>query len=191
MTRSLDILACMEVFRPMLLVAMPQLQDPNFSHSVILLSDFVPEGAFGLILNRPTGAQASALAQLEPPVERANDLPLFTGGPVAPDRGWILVNQPPDGTEFREVLKGIYLSSSPQLLRDVLETHPAPRARVLAGHAGWGPGQLDAEIAESAWLMCDADLDLVFDTEPSSLWETAIRRIGADPAALHMSRGVH
>lgn len=175
----------------MLLLAMPQLQDPNFTHSVILLSDFVPEGAFGLILNRPAGAPASALAQLEPPVGSANDLPLFIGGPVTPDRGWIVVNEPPEGIEFREILKGIYLSASQALLRSVLEAHPAPRARVFAGHAGWGPGQLDAEIAESAWLMCDPDLDLVFDVEPSAMWEMAIRRIGADPAALHMSRGVH
>jgi putative transcriptional regulator len=180
-----------EAFRPMLLVAMPQLQDPNFSHTVILLSDFVPEGAFGLILNRPAGVPASVLTRLEPPVKPGNDLPLFTGGPVSLERGWIIVNEPPGDEEFREILEGIYLSASPELLRRVLETSPAPRARVLAGHAGWGPGQLDAEIAESAWLMCDADLDLVFDAEPSAMWEMAIRRIGADPAALHMSRGVH
>lgn len=175
----------------MLLVAMPQLQDPNFSHTVILLADFVPEGAFGLILNRPAGAPAKELARLEPPVEHANDLPLYTGGPVATDRGWILVSERPESEEFREILDGIYLSASPELLRRVLEADPKPRARVLAGHAGWGPGQLDAEIAESAWLMCDPDLDLVFDTESSAMWESAIRRIGADPAALHMSRGVH
>ncbi|HEX4999493.1 MAG TPA: YqgE/AlgH family protein [Terriglobia bacterium] len=179
-----------EKFRPMLLLAMPQLQDPNFERSVILLSDFLPDGAFGLVLNRPSGAPASAVAQLEPPAEKANDMPLFVGGPVAPERGWILVNEAPED-ESREIVEGIYLSSSPALLRRVLETHPPPRARVLAGHAGWGPGQLDAEIAESAWLMCDADLDLVFDVEPAAMWEAAIRRIGADPSILHVSRGVH
>ena len=77
------------------------------------------------------------------------------------------------------------------LLREVLETRPAPRARVLAGYAGWGPGQLDDELAQSAWLMGDVDLDLVFDLPPDVMWETAIRRLGADPSALTMSHGVH
>jgi putative transcriptional regulator len=62
---------------------------------------------------------------------------------------------------------------------------------VLAGYAGWGPGQLDEELAQSAWLMADVDLDLVFDIDPERMWETAIRRLGADPAALHTSHGVH
>jgi putative transcriptional regulator len=85
----------------------------------------------------------------------------------------------------------LYLSTSPELLRQVLDARPAPRARVLAGYAGWGPGQLDEELAQSAWLMSDIELDLVFDTAPSLMWETAIRRLGADPASLHTSRGVH
>jgi putative transcriptional regulator len=73
----------------------------------------------------------------------------------------------------------------------VLSTSPAPRARVLAGYAGWGPGQLDAELAQSAWLIAQIDVDLVFDLDPSVMWETAIRRLGADPAALQTSHGVH
>ncbi len=73
----------------------------------------------------------------------------------------------------------------------MLETRPAPRALVLAGYAGWGPGQLDEELSHSAWLMCEVDLDLVFDTDPSLMWETAIRKLGADPSALQMSHGVH
>jgi putative transcriptional regulator len=85
----------------------------------------------------------------------------------------------------------VYLSTSPLLLRRVLETQPAPRARVLAGYAGWGPGQLDEELSQSAWLMCDVAVDLVFDIDASIMWETAIRRLGADPSALQTSHGVH
>ena len=74
------------------------------------------------------------------------------------------------------------MSTSPSLLRRVLSTTPAPeRVRVLAGYAGWGPGQLDAELAQSAWLMADVELDLVFDVPPGAMWDTAIRRLGADP----------
>jgi putative transcriptional regulator len=73
----------------------------------------------------------------------------------------------------------------------VLETRPAPRARVLAGYAGWGPGQLDEELEHSAWLMSDVALDIIFDVDPGIMWETAIRRIGADPSSLQMSHGIH
>jgi putative transcriptional regulator len=180
-----------DTFHPTLLVSMPQLQDPNFSRSVVLLCDFLPEGAFGLVLNRPTDAAASSMVRLDPPVEHGNNLPLFTGGPVEPDRGWILVGEEPPDVEARTIVDGLYLSTSPVLLRRVLEAQPMPRALVLAGYAGWGPGQLDDELAQSAWLMSEVALDIVFDTDPSLMWETAIRRMGADPSALQMSHGVH
>lgn len=176
---------------PTLLLSMPQMQDPNFAQTVVLLCDYVPEGAFGLVLNRPTDLPASEMVRLEPPVVGGSELPLFIGGPVQPERGWILVSEPPTEPDFRTIVEGLYLSTSPELLRRVLETRPAPRARIIAGYAGWGPGQLDEELAQSAWLMADLDLDLVFDVEASVMWQTAIRRLGADPSLLQMSPGVH
>ena len=178
-------------FRPTLLLSMPQLLDPNFAKTVVLLCDFGSDGAFGLVLNRPTEMPASSMVQLEPALTHGNELPLCVGGPVEPQRGWILLGEVPHGNEYRTLVEGLYLSTSPELLRQVLDARPAPRARVLAGYAGWGPGQLDEELAQSAWLMSDIELDLVFDTAPSLMWETAIRRLGADPASLHTSRGVH
>jgi putative transcriptional regulator len=177
-------------FRPALLLSMPQLQDPNFAKAVVLLCDYSPEGAFGLVLNRPTEQAAVSLVYLEPPVTEGNAMPLWIGGPVDPHRGWILLADEPE-TDFKRIRDGLYLSTSPFLLRRVLETRPEPRARVLAGYAGWGPGQLDEELAQSAWLMGDVDLDLVFDVDAPRMWETAIRRLGADPSTLTTSRGVH
>jgi putative transcriptional regulator len=113
------------------------------------------------------------------------------GGPVEPQRGWILLGDQSQGSDARRIADGVYLSASPVLLRRVLEERPAPRARVLAGYAGWGPGQLDNELAESSWLIADVQPDLIFDIDPDVMWETAIRRLGADPTALQMSRGVH
>jgi putative transcriptional regulator len=179
-----------ETFRPSLLLSMPQMQDPNFARTVVLLCDYSPDGAFGLVLNRPTELPATSMVKLEPPVESGNSMPLWLGGPVEPQRGWILVADEPD-VEFKTISDGLYLSTSPTLLRRVLSTKPAPRARVLAGYAGWGPGQLDEELAQSAWLMSDIDLDLIFDIDPSTMWETAIRRLGADPSTLTTSHGVH
>ena len=179
-----------EAFKTALLLSMPQLQDPNFARTVVLLCEFNADGAFGLVLNRPTSAAASEMVQLEPPVIGGNDLPLWIGGPVEPQRGWILLGDEPP-TEFKLIRDGLYLSTSQTLLREVLTRRPRPRARVLAGYAGWGPGQLDEEIAQSAWLMSDVDLDLVFDVAADAMWETAIRRLGADPSSLTTSHGVH
>jgi putative transcriptional regulator len=180
-----------ETFEPALLVSMPQMQDPNFARSVVLLCDYAPEGAFGLVLNRPTESSASSMVRLEPALAGANDLPLCLGGPVEPERGWILLGEPPAEADYRTICDGVYLSTSPQLLRQVLTAAPAPRARVLAGYAGWGPGQLDAELAQSAWLIGSVDADLIFDVDSGAMWETAIRRLGADPSSLQMSHGVH
>jgi putative transcriptional regulator len=184
-----------ERFRATLLLSMPQLQDPNFSRTVVLLCDYGPEGAFGLVLNRPTDMPAGAMVRLDPPVSGGNDLPLWIGGPVEPDRGWILLGEPPgppgSPADFKFVRDGLYLSTSQDILRDVLEAKPAPRARIMAGYAGWGPGQLDEELAQSSWLMSDVDLDIVFDIPADAMWETAIRRMGADPSMLTTSHGVH
>jgi putative transcriptional regulator len=180
-----------DTFRPTLLLSMPQMQDPNFSQTVVLLCDYLPDGAFGIVLNRPTENPASAMVNLDPPLRGTSELPLFVGGPVQPDRGFILLGSPPETADYRTVVDGLYLSTSPVTLRRVLETHPAPRARVLAGYAGWGPGQLDDELAQSSWLMSDVEVDLVFDVDASRMWETAIRRLGADPATLQSSPGIH
>jgi len=186
-----------ESFRASLLLSMPQLQDPNFSRTVVLLCEYGPEGAFGLVVNRPTDMPASEMVRLEPPVAGANNMLLWIGGPVEPERGWILVGDDASGmsaeprTEFKLIRDGLYLSTSHVLLREVLEAHPPPRARVIAGYAGWGPGQLDEELARSSWLMGDVELDLIFDVPHAEMWETAIRRIGADPSMLTTSHGVH
>ena len=170
---------------------MPQMQDPNFAKTVVLLCDYLPDGAFGIVVNRPTDNAASAMVKLEPPLPSGNDLPLFIGGPVQPDRGFILLGSPPESEDYRTVVDGLYLSTSPIVLRRVLAARPAPRARVLAGYAGWGPGQLDDELAQSAWLMSDVDVDLVFNVDASRMWETALRRLGADPSMLQTSPGIH
>src|SRR6476659_7384272 len=105
---------------PALLLSMPQLVDPNFARSVVLLCEHAPEGAFGLVVNRPSDVAAASAVNLEPELQEANDLPLLIGGPVEPQRGWILTSQQPAGVEHRELGAGLYLSASPLLLRRVL-----------------------------------------------------------------------
>jgi putative transcriptional regulator len=176
---------------PRLLLSMPQLTDPNFARTVVLLCEHAPEGAFGLVLNRPTDMAASSVVGLVPPVQTDNGMRLWIGGPVEPNRGWILLGEERPGVETLRIVDGLFLSTSPELLRQMLVATPPPQARVLAGHAGWGPGQLDVELNESAWLTADVELDLVFGADAAVMWETAIRRLGADPSLLQGSHGVH
>jgi putative transcriptional regulator len=177
---------------PSLLLSMPQLIDPNFSKSVILLCEHASEGAFGLVVNRPSEITVADAVQLTPPIASPNDLPLLIGGPVEPQRGWILTAAPPEDVECRELGAGLYLSASPLLLRRALMARPAPRRTVvIAGYAGWGPGQLDQELEQSSWLIMPVELDLIFEIPSAASWEMAIRRLGADPHLLQMGQGVH
>jgi len=176
---------------PALLLSMPQLQDPNFSRTVVLLCQHDADGAWGLVLNRPTGHTAASVVDISP-LAHPNDLEVWTGGPVETERGCILMGQPPpEWADAAEILEGLYISGSPALLRQILEqATPPERTRLLVGYAGWGPGQLEEEMAQSAWLITEVDPDLVFDVAADRMWETAIRRLGTDPGALQMSHGV-
>jgi putative transcriptional regulator len=175
---------------PTLLVAMPQLQDPNFNKAVVLLCEHREEGAMGLVINRCTDTLASAIVQLEPPVERDNGLPVWIGGPVDPARGWLLLAD--DLGDGIEVSPGLYLSASRDLLRRVMESADLPgRCRFLVGYAGWGPRQLDEELVASAWLTVPIDKPLMFETPIDDMWEVAIRRLGIEPHALAMGPGMH
>jgi putative transcriptional regulator len=176
---------------PALLLAMPQLDDPNFRRAVVLLCQHTPDGAWGLVLNRPTGTTAAEAVRLDPPLASDNGLELWTGGPVEPERGCLLLGEDPHDVEAVPICPGLFISGSATLLRRLLEGERPRRTRLLMGYAGWGPGQLDAELRESAWLISEVDLDLVFEVPPADMWEAAIRRLGAEPGSLQMSPGVH
>lgn len=175
---------------PTLLVAMPQLQDPNFSRSVVLLCEHRGDGAMGLVVNRPSNRLASEIVAFEPPLDTGSCLEVWLGGPVDPTRGWLLLGTPTG--EGIEIVPGVYLSASIDLLRKVVETSDlVAHCRFLIGYAGWGPGQLDEELLASAWLTVPADRDFLFETPSEDMWELAIRRLGIEPAALALGPGVH
>ena len=163
---------------PTLLLSMPQLTDPNFSRTVVLLCKHSEEGAFGLVVNRPLVTSGRVVVNLEAGEQEdtlatERELQVWLGGPVEPQRSWMLVgyepeaNDEPRGTRIAEAL---YLSTSPDLLRRLLESNPLPRTRLVVGYSGWGPGQLEAELQASAWLMSDVDsgvIPIVDDRRPS------------------------
>jgi putative transcriptional regulator len=179
---------------PSFLLSMPQLMDPNFSRTVVVLCKHHEDGAFGLVVNRPLVTTGRVTVNLDPPVSTERELQVWVGGPVEPQRSWVLVGREPGQDEElsgMRIADDLYLSTSPDLLRRLLDPSPPPLARLIVGYSGWGPGQLERELEASAWLMSDVDRDLIFNTPAEQLWEAAIRRLGADPAALQMSRGVH
>lgn len=177
---------------PTLLLAMPQMQDPNFTRSVVLLCKHEREGAMGLVVNRRTETRVSSIVELDPPPRRDSGVEVWVGGPVEPRRGWLLLGYDPGTDESIRVGEGFYLSASPTLLRGLIEADDSPLDhRFLLGYAGWGGGQLESELAASAWLTVEPNSRLVFGTPPEIMWEAAIRSLGIDPYALQMGSGVH
>lgn len=176
---------------PMLLISMPQLDDPNFARTVVLLCDYGPDGAFGLVVNKPMTQPAHEVIETVPAVSIRDDVYLFTGGPVPSPTAWVLTARPPDDGRATEVAEGVYLTTSPQALRDALQSPPSRDVRVVVGYSGWSPGQLDEELAQASWLLAPVGADLIFGSEPARMWDEAILRLGTDPAHLHGSPGVH
>ena len=171
---------------------MPQMADPNFARTVVLLCDYTDQGAFGLVVNRPMTEPAWTVVQTEPPIRVDPELRLWIGGPVDPQSTWLLMAQAQgEDEEQREIAPGVLLSASRELTLQTLQSPPSSRTRLIVGYAGWGPGQLDQEIAASGWLTMDVDPALIFGVPPEEMWDTAIRRFGADPAAFQTSPGVH
>ena len=118
---------------PIFLLSMPQLTDPNFNRAVVLLCKHSEEGAFGLVINRPLLTSGTVTVNLDPPVSTDRELQIWVGGPVEPYRSWILVGQEPDEAEDlrgMRVAENLYLSTSPDLLRRLLEPSPPPMARL-------------------------------------------------------------
>src|SRR5476651_835668 len=124
---------------PSFLLSMPQLMDPNFSRTVVLLCKHSEEGAFGLVLNRPLVTTGRVTVNLDPPVSTDRELQIWVGGPVEPYRSWVLVGEEPNEAEELRGMKiadGLYLSTSPDLLCRLLEPVPPPLTRLTGAPAG-------------------------------------------------------
>ena len=138
--------------------------------------------------------RAAGAVALDPPVKGDSGLCLWTGGPVEPHRGFLLLGDDPGVEESERVADGFHLTASLDVLRGLIEAAPEAiqrrRCRLLLGYAGWGPGQLDSELAASAWLTAPVDPALVFEAPPEEMWERAIRGLGVDPMALAPAPGV-
>ena len=167
-----------------LLVATPDLQDPNFSETVVYLVHHDQSGAMGLVLNRVLGAGPldKILEGLGMPSNgRANlELRVYYGGPVEPRRGFML-HSPDYRAEDTVVLSDLAaLTVSPGILQDIAAGKGPRRSLFALGYAGWGPEQLERELAAGAWVVVEPDADLLFDDHPETKWQRAFDRRGID-----------
>jgi putative transcriptional regulator len=156
------------------LVASPYLMDPNFMRTVVYVFRHDEEGAFGLILNRPTKMTVEdLLAQLEQAVE--TEAPVFCGGPV--DGPLMVIHERADFAELPSE-DGIYLTTDQSHIIQLCQADEG-RFRVFDGYSGWSSGQLDSELEGGGWLVWDIDRDSIFSDE-EEIWEHAVRKIGRD-----------
>ena len=164
-----------------LLVSVPQMMDPNFMHSVVLICEHGEAGALGLMVNRPS---PSGLSELLPkhPVFSKLDFEVFAGGPVGLDT-LQFVHRVPDQIEGGvELSNELVFGGNMEQLAEFLREAPEPESsvRLFLGYAGWGEGQLDAELGTGSWVPVPPDADLVFSRETSgAVWRSALRSIGA------------
>ena len=173
---------------------MPQLLDPNFKRAVVLLIHHDDTGTFGLVLNRATPITAPTLCEtLEIDWGGRSGEVIDWGGPVQPQTGWLLFDEEsrlgPD-EEVTDLGSGVCFAGSLDVLRQLAE-HPPGNLRLMLGYAGWGPGQLESELTEGAWITAPLTPEIVFDVDAESMWETAVRGLGIEPATLVPTRGVH
>jgi putative transcriptional regulator len=170
-----------------LLIAMPSMTDPRFSQSVIYLCAHTAEGAMGLVLNRPIVKPTfdDLLKQLQvAPVPSVRQIRLCAGGPVENARGFVLHTNDWTGEGSLKVDEGMALTASLDVLKVIAEGG-GPRECVLAlGYAGWGPGQLDQEFQQNAWLSVQPDESLLFDDGHDTKWRRALAKLHIDPLLL-------
>jgi putative transcriptional regulator len=179
-----------------LLIAMPGLNDPNFDHTVTYLLEHNSGGAFGLIINRPIDLDmGDILSQLNITSTNTefNARPVMVGGPVQPERGFVLHRTSADDVrQWDSTAKfeaGISVTTSPDIL-EALATGNGPEDMLfILGYAGWDAGQLEQELGDNAWLSVAATPEILFDVPLQDRWDAAARLLGIDPSAISPDAG--
>jgi putative transcriptional regulator len=176
-----------------LLVAMPSLADPNFSHSVTLVCEHNARGALGIVINRPLEMKMSeVLEQLALVTENAGlrDMPVLAGGPVQRDRGFVLHRPGPQVWESTmPVSDTLHVTTSRDVLAAMAQGTGPKRAVMALGYAGWEAGQLDEEVLQNAWLTVPCDDALIFELPYEQRWHAAARLLGVELSRISTQAG--
>lgn len=175
-----------------LLIAMPALEDPNFSHTVTYICEHSEDGAMGIVLNRPLDLPLSdVLEHLEIPIldPRLSQQHVFLGGPVDMERGFVVHTPVGEWDSSMTVSADIGVTTSRDILQAIARGEGPERYRIALGYAGWGSGQLESELGENSWLSTPATPELLFATPPEQLWQAAASELGIDMTLLSQETG--
>ncbi len=174
------------------LIAMPALDDPNFFHTVTYICEHNDEGALGIVINRPTDITlGEMLTQLSLDAELQVDttINVFEGGPVQQENGFLLHTPLGQWNASLPVTEQIALTTSKDILEAIAQGAGPQRFLVALGYAGWGPGQLEEEMAANAWLSGPASAEILFDTPAEQRWQAAAALLGVDLRLLSSESG--
>lgn len=171
---------------------MPGMADPNFITTVTLICEHNDDGALGIVINRPLDLTLAGLFEqldVENPNPQAAARPVLMGGPVGPERGFVLHNPGATFENSLEVSSDIHLTLSRDVI-DAMATGKGPEKSLVAlGYAGWEPGQLESEMLANSWLNVPASPDIVFDTPFNDRWMSAARTLGIDISQISPDAG--
>lgn len=182
-----------------LLIAMPGMPDHRFGHSVVSVCAHSAEGAMGLIVNKPMNEPVlgDLLSQLGIQMlesDRPEHAPILFGGPVEPGRGFVLHSRdwPADnheGAGMMQITENMAMTATRDILEAIAAGRGPDRALLALGYAGWGPGQLEAEILDNGWLITDHDDDIALGPDHGRKWQRALATLGIQPHSLSASAG--
>jgi len=178
------------------LIAMPGMADEAFSGSVVYMCEHNDKGALGLVINKPISLTLGNLfekVELSPPHEELAERPVFYGGPVQSERGFVL-HEPLDaaGGHYNATLAvpgGLEMTTSRDVLEALSNGAGPKRLLVTLGYSGWAAGQLEEEIGRNGWLTVDATPEIIFDTPVELRYTAALALLGVDPRMLSMDAG--
>lgn len=175
------------------LIAMPRLDDANFTQSVTYICEHNSEGAMGVTINRPSDVLLQdILEQIQIKAKRPEigHQTIYHGGPVQTDRGFILHNKTDQKWDATlDITADIQLTSSKDILKAIANDEGPEQSLITLGYAGWGEGQLEQEIANNFWLSCPADSNIIFNTPIEKRWESAASLLGIDLQLLSNDAG--
>lgn len=193
-----DLVQSSAALAPGFLVASPGLADPNFAGSLVLVAEHKDEGAMGFIVNRPGPVKVGeVLEAVDGGLKRDADAaglteaPVLVGGPVQPERLWVLYRPVTVGVgeDALRLADGIALGGSRELIEALVRSRGADPFHFLLGYAGWGPLQVEREVAAGGWIPLRFHHDLVFGVPYESRWEEAVRRLGLTPGDFTVGGG--
>jgi len=181
-----------ESLKNQLLIAMPNLADPNFFHTVTYICDHGDTGAMGIVVNRPIDIKAGEVyeqMEIDVSAQEATQAPVFLGGPVEEQRGFVLHTGKHRWDSTLNVTDDVSVTTSRDILEAMAKGKGPEQSLIALGYAGWGAGQLEQEMLDNAWLTVSADKAILFDLPPAQRWEAAAKLLGVDLSLLSGESG--